>query len=59
MSSVELAAIANTVQPGLLVTCNRSNTGEDTSDPEQDVLIDEIRRDYAGKVVAGRDLDIF
>lgn len=58
-SSVELAEIANTVQPGLLVTYHRSNIGEDTLDPEQDVLIEEIRRDYAGNVVAGRDLDIF
>jgi ribonuclease BN (tRNA processing enzyme) len=59
-SSVELAAIANTVKPGLLVTYHRSHAGEESSNPgREDVLIQEIARDYKGRVVAARDLDVF
>ena len=59
-SSLELAEIANTVKPGLLVTYHHSTsdagpTGSDTAS----VLIDEIRQTYKGNVVAGRDLDIY
>jgi ribonuclease BN (tRNA processing enzyme) len=56
-SSVELAEIANTVKPGLLITYHRSNIGEECSDG--DVLIAEITRTYKGKVVAASDLDVF
>lgn len=59
-SSVELAEIANTVRPKLLVTYHRSAKGEVPPGPGQmDVLIDEIRRNYSGPVVAANDLDIF
>jgi len=59
-SSVELAEIANTVRPGLLVTYHRSHVGEKISGPDQeDVLVAEIRRSYSGEVVAARDLDVF
>jgi len=58
-SSAELAEIANQVRPGLLVTYHRSSAGEETATPEHDVLIEEIRRDYKGRVVAANDLDIF
>jgi ribonuclease BN (tRNA processing enzyme) len=59
-SSVELAQIANKVKPGVLVTYHRSNAGEGSSSTEEeDVLIEEIRRDYKGRVVAANDLDIF
>ena len=58
-SSEQLAEIANEVKPGLLVTYHRSRAGEERSDPDQDVLIDEIRRAYDGRVVAARDLEIF
>ena len=59
-SSVELAAIANKVKPGLLVTYHRASIGEKSSNPEgDDVLVDEIRRDYQGRVVAANDLDVF
>jgi ribonuclease BN (tRNA processing enzyme) len=58
-SSVELAAIANKLQPGILVTYHRSSMGEEDSSPEQDVLIEEIRRAYKGRVVAANDLDVF
>ena len=57
-SSLELAEIANTVKPRLLVTYHRSHTGETPPRP-QDVLVEEIRQTYKGKVVAARDLDIF
>src|SRR5262245_30419825 len=59
-SSVELAQIASTVRPGLLVTYHHS-TG-DAGPAESDtagVLINEIRQTYTGKVVAARDLDIY
>jgi ribonuclease BN (tRNA processing enzyme) len=59
-SSVELAEIANTVKPGLLVTYHRSHVGEESSSARQaDVLIEELSRDYKGRVVAARDLDVF
>jgi ribonuclease BN (tRNA processing enzyme) len=57
-SSVELAEIANAVKPGLLVTYHRSHAGEGTPGG-QDVLVEEIRQIYRGKVVAARDLDTF
>jgi ribonuclease BN (tRNA processing enzyme) len=57
-SSVELAEIANAVKPGLLVTYHRTHAKENTP-AEQDVLVEEIRQAYKGKVVAARDLDIF
>jgi ribonuclease BN (tRNA processing enzyme) len=57
-STIELATIANAVKPGLLVTYHRSHVGEESSGSD-DILIDEIREHYAGKVVAARDLDIF
>jgi len=48
------------VRPGLLVIYHRSNAGGGLSnvDPEQ-VLIEELKRHYAGEVVAARDLDAF
>ena len=61
-SSVELAEIANTVKPGLLVTYHRSHhhshPGEQSPDAP-DPLLEEIRETYKGKVVAARDLDVF
>jgi ribonuclease BN (tRNA processing enzyme) len=59
-STKELADIANRVNPGLLVLYHHSNAGGGplTGDAE-DVLLDEIRQDYKGKVVSGHDLDIF
>jgi ribonuclease BN (tRNA processing enzyme) len=59
-SSVELAAIANEAKPGLLVIYHRSNMGgAPESAYSEDVLLDEIRQSYAGRVVMGHDLDIF
>jgi ribonuclease BN (tRNA processing enzyme) len=59
-SSIELADIANTVKPGLLVTYHRSHVGEGSPGPDQeDILVAEIRQRYRGEVVAARDLDVF
>jgi ribonuclease BN (tRNA processing enzyme) len=59
-SSVELAKIANDVKPGLLVVYHRSNMGGTPGTPDsEDVLLDEIREGYAGRVVLGHDLDVF
>jgi ribonuclease BN (tRNA processing enzyme) len=59
-SSIELAKIANDVKPGLLVVYHRSNIGgaPESADSE-DVLLDEIRQSYGGRVVMGHDLDVF
>jgi ribonuclease BN (tRNA processing enzyme) len=59
-SSIELAEIANIVKPGLLVTYHRSTSAEGPPQPEhEDVLEQEIRQNYKGRVVAARDLDVF
>jgi len=59
-SSIELARIASEVKPGILVTYHRSTFGEETSNSDGcDVLVDEIRQAYQGRVVAADDLDVF
>jgi ribonuclease BN (tRNA processing enzyme) len=59
-SSLELAEIANAVKPGLLVLYHRSHAGAAPGSTDiEDVLIEEIRQAYKGKVVAGHDLDVF
>jgi ribonuclease BN (tRNA processing enzyme) len=58
-SSAELAEIANKIKPGLLVTYHRSTVGEEGADSDRDVLIEEIRYGYKGRVVAANDLDVF
>jgi len=57
-SSAELAEIANTVKPGLLVTYHRAQIRGEQQGP-QDVLVEEIQQAYGGKVLAAQDLDIF
>jgi ribonuclease BN (tRNA processing enzyme) len=58
-SSAELAEIANKIKPGLLITYHRSNVGEEGASSSRDVLIEEIRSGYKGRVVAAKDLDVF
>jgi len=59
-SSVELAAIANEVHPGLLVLYHRGNrSGGPLTQEMDDILLAEIKQTYNGEVVAGHDLDIF
>ena len=47
------------MKPGFLVTYHRSHAGEEHHQRSEDVLIEEIRQDYKGRVVAANDLDIF
>ena len=59
-SSVELAEIANTVKPKLLVTYHHAARDAEPAGPDSaGVLVDEIRASYRGDVVAARDLDVF
>lgn len=59
-SSIELAEIANIVQPRLLVTYHRSTSAEGPPQPGNgDILVQEIQQAYKGRVVAARDLDVF
>lgn len=53
-SSSELAAIATKARPGLLVLTHQLFWG--TTD---EALVAEVRKGFAGKVVSGRDLDVF
>jgi ribonuclease BN (tRNA processing enzyme) len=53
-SSGELARIAAQARPGLLVLYHQLFWG--TTEEE---LLNEIRQSYHGKVVSGKDLDIF
>jgi ribonuclease BN (tRNA processing enzyme) len=53
-SSAQLAALAAKARPGLLVLYHQLFWG--TTD---DALVAEVKRGYAGKVVSGRDLDVF
>lgn len=59
-SSRELADIANMVRPGLLVVYHHSNAGGGPLTTDcGDMLLDEIRQTYRGRVVVAHDLDIF
>lgn len=53
-SSAELAAIAARARPGLLVLYHQLFWG--TTDES---VVSEVKRGYAGRVVSGRDLDVF
>jgi ribonuclease BN (tRNA processing enzyme) len=58
-SSYELAEIANKAKPKLLVLYHRSNLGGRGGPNPEQVLVEEIKKTYKGKVVNGHDLDIF
>lgn len=53
-SAAELAAIATKARPGLLVLYHQLHWGV-----ADEVLVAEVKRGYAGRVVSGRDLDVF
>jgi len=57
-SSRELAEIANKARPGLLILYHRANPGGVGRPNPGEALLEEIRRDYAGNVVIGHDLDV-
>lgn len=52
-STEQLAGIASRAKPGLLILYHQSGRAPD----EQ--MLREVRRGYAGKVVMGRDLDVY
>ena len=57
-SSREVAEIAKKTRPGLLILYHRANPGGvGRPNPEQ-VLLEEVRQLYGGKVVIGHDLDV-
>jgi ribonuclease Z len=58
-SSRELAEIAKKARPGLLILYHRANPGGVGRPNPEEVLLEEIRQGYGGKVVTGHDLDIF
>ena len=53
-SSTELAHIAETVKPGLLILYHQLFWGS-----TEEELLHEIRRTYRGRVVSGKDLDVY
>jgi ribonuclease BN (tRNA processing enzyme) len=53
-SSRELAALASRARPGLLVLYHQLFWGT-----SEDDLLKEVRAGYSGKVVSGRDLDVY
>ncbi|HEX9746568.1 MAG TPA: MBL fold metallo-hydrolase [bacterium] len=53
-SSSELAAIAKKVKPGLLILYHQLFNGV-----SEDNLIYEVYRDYPGKIVSAKDLDVY
>ena len=60
-STMQLAELAGKAKPGLLILYHRSNLGgmvAEMPNPEE-AFLEEIRSAYAGKVVAGHDLDIY
>jgi ribonuclease BN (tRNA processing enzyme) len=64
-STEELAAIAKTAQPKLLVLYHRANPGCDQagsncgSSGSEEEALDEVRGAYPGQVVEAHDLDVF
>jgi ribonuclease BN (tRNA processing enzyme) len=60
-STIQLAELAKKAKPGLLILYHRSNLGgvlAEVPNPAE-AFLEEIRSAYAGKVVVGRDLDIY
>jgi ribonuclease BN (tRNA processing enzyme) len=65
-SAQELGTIASKAKPGLLILYHRGNAGCDQAGTEacreagsEDQLVKEVREAYAGKIVAGHDLDVY
>jgi ribonuclease BN (tRNA processing enzyme) len=58
-SSRELAALAKQARPGLLILYHRANPGGVGRPNPEEALLEEVRREYDGKVVTGHDLDVF
>ena len=58
-SSRELAELATKARPGLLILYHRANPGGVGRPNPEDVLLEELRAHYSGRVVTGHDLDVF
>lgn len=58
-SSRQLAELAKRARPGLLILYHRANPGGVGRPNPEEALIEELRKDYDGKVVTGHDLDVF
>jgi ribonuclease BN (tRNA processing enzyme) len=58
-SSRELAELAKKARPSLLILYHRANPGGVGRPNPEEVLLEEVRQAYGGKVVTGHDLDIF
>ena len=58
-STLQLAELAGKAKPGLLILYHRSNAGGTSGVNPEEAFLEEIRSAYAGKVVAGHDLDIY
>ena len=58
-SSRELAELATKARPGLLVLYHRANPGGVGRPNPEEVLLEELRAHYSGKVVTGHDLDVY
>ena len=58
-SSRELAELATKARPGLLILYHRANPGGVGKPDPEEVLLQELRAHYSGKVVTGHDLDVY
>jgi ribonuclease BN (tRNA processing enzyme) len=58
-SSREVAEIAKKTRPGLLILYHRANPGGVSRPNPEQVLLEEVRQLYGGRVVIGHDLDVF
>ena len=58
-SSRELAELATKARPGLLILYHRANPGGVGRPDPEEVLLEELRAHYSGKVVTGHDLDVY
>jgi len=58
-SSRQLAELAKRARPGLLILYHRANPGGVGRPNPEEALLEELRKDYDGKVLTGHDLDVF
>jgi len=58
-STRELGELAKQAQPGLLILYHVSRRAPDTDLIPEQLYLDEIREVYSGKVVFGRDLEVY
>lgn len=58
-SSRELTELATKARPGLLILYHRANPGGVGRPNPEDVLLEELRAHYSGKVVTEHDLDVY